>query len=99
MINYQKIIIIGNTTDKAKIFEPEKKKRYCDFVLAVNRSRDWVDYLPVRCFDSLVETALKIKKGGMSVFVEGRVTITSYTVKDGTFKKSGRVIASQILLL
>ena len=97
-MNYQKFIAIGNATDQAKVHTPEGKKRYVDFTIAVNRSKDEADFFPVSVFDPLAETALKIKNA-QAVFVEGRLNIRSYKAKDGIVRKSGRIVASWLILL
>lgn len=99
-MNYQKIVLIGNSTDEAKGQKPEGKKPYTDFTLAVNRNRDEADFFRVRAFGQLAETAAKIKKG-QKVFVEGRVEISRYQPKEGEAQSnvSVRVLANWLMLL
>ena len=97
-MDYQKIILVGNATDAAKVQQPEGKTAYTDFTVAVNRSREETDFFPVRYFGTLAEGAVQIKKG-TKVLVEGRVEIGHFSPKEGEAHKTIRVVANIVIVV
>ncbi|MFQ5850977.1 MAG: single-stranded DNA-binding protein [Candidatus Binatia bacterium] len=96
-MNYQKIILVGNATDAAKVAKPEGKTAYADVTVAVNRSHEEADFFPVRAFGKLVDVVAKIEKGA-KVLVEGRVQIDRYSPEEGETRTTVRVLADTIRL-
>lgn len=41
-MDYQKMIVVGNTTKDAEVQQPEGKTTYADFTLAVSLNTDWL---------------------------------------------------------
>ncbi len=97
-MDYQKIILVGNTTDAAKVEQPEDKTAYADFTVAVSRAREETDFFPVRAFGKLADVAAKIEKGA-KVLVEGRVEIDRFTPEEGEARTTVRVLADAIRML
>ena len=97
-MNYQKLILVGNTTGAAKVEKAEGKTAYADFTMAVNRSREEADFFPVRAFGRLTEGASRIEKGD-TVLVEGRVEIDRFTPEGGEPRTTIRVLADAVRLL
>lgn len=93
-MDYQKIILVGNATDGAKMKQGESKTAYADFTVAVRRSREATDFFPVRAF-GLAEKAPSIEKGD-KVLVEGRVEIDRFVPEDGEPRKTIRVLADTV---
>ena len=95
-MDYQKIILIGNTTDAPKVQKPEGKIAFADFSLAVSRGPEReVDFFPVRVFDKLADAAAKIKKGD-KLLVVGRIELNRYTPEDGQPRLTVRVLADTV---
>jgi single-stranded DNA-binding protein len=94
-MNYQKIILIGNTTDKAKVSQPENKTAYADLTVAVNRNPKEADFFPVRLLGSYAEHADKIEKGAR-LLVEGRLQISRFTPEGGKPRTVIRVLADLV---
>jgi single stranded DNA-binding protein len=97
-MDYQKIILIGNATDAAKLEQSEGKTAYADFTVAVRRNREETDFFPVRAFDTLAEKAANVKKGA-KVLVEGRVEIDRFLPEGGQPRKTVRVLADAVLVI
>ena len=94
-MNYQKIILIGNTTDKPNVSRPENKSPYADLTIAVNRVSKGIDFFPVRLFGKYAEHADKLAKGSR-LLIEGRVQIDRYTPEGGEPRTVVRVLADKI---
>lgn len=97
-MDYQKIILVGNATDAAKVGKPEGKTAYADFTVAVRRSHQETDFFPVRCFGNLSKAAARIKKGA-KVLVEGRVEIDRFIPEKGEARKTIRVLADAVRIV
>ena len=98
-MDYQKILLIGNTTDAPKVHRSEGKLAYADFTVAVSRSRDGkTDFFPVRAFDILANRTAKADKGA-KLLVEGRIELDHYTPDNGQPQKTFRVLASTVRLI
>jgi single stranded DNA-binding protein len=93
-MDYQKIILVGNTS-QAKVQKPEGKTPYTDFAVAVSRNREKTDFFPVRCFGKLAEGVAKIGKGD-KVLVEGRIEISQFSPKEGETRTTVRVLADAV---
>ena len=95
-MDYQKIILIGNTTDAPQVQKPEGKIAFADFRLAVRRAPEGeTDFFPVRVFGKLADVAAKIKKG-TELLVEGRIELNRYTPEDGQPRLTVRVLADTV---
>lgn len=94
-MNYQKFILIGNATDKAKVNQPENKTAYADLTVAVSRNPKETDFFPVRLFGKYAEHADKIDKN-RCLLIEGRVQISRYTPESGDPRTVVRVVADLV---
>ena len=94
-MDYQKIILVGNATDAAKVEKSEGKTPYADFTVAVRRNREETDFFPVRAFGRLAEGVARIGKGAR-VLVEGRVEIDRFIPEQGEPRKTIRVLADAV---
>ena len=97
-MDYQKIILVGNTTKDAEVKKPEGKTAYADFTLAVSRTKEQTTFFPVRVFGKLAEACEMIKKGA-KVLVEGKLDIDEYMTEDGGKRISFRILADTYRLL
>jgi single-strand DNA-binding protein len=97
-MDYQKIILVGNTTKTAQINQPEGKIVYTDFTLAVSRTKDETTFFPVRVFGKLAESCQTLKKGA-KVLVEGKLDVSEYTAEDASKRMSFRILADTYRLL
>ncbi len=97
-MDYQKLILVGNTTKDAEIKQPEGKTTYADFTLGVSRTKEQTTFFLIRVFGTLAETCEMVKKGA-KVLVEGKLDIDEYTDKEGQKRMTFRVLADSYRLL
>ena len=97
-MNYQKIILVGNATNAAKVEKSKGKTAYADLTVAVRRNREKTDFFPVRAFGRLAEASSGIGKGA-KVLVEGRVEIDRFVPEQGEPRRTIRVLADQIRVI
>lgn len=97
-MDYQKIILVGNTTKEAEVKKPEGKTAYADFTLGVSRTQEETTFFRVRVIGRLAETCEMVKKGA-KVLVEGKLDISEYTDKEGQKRMTFRVLADTYRLL
>lgn len=62
-MDYQKIILVGNTTKDAEVKQPEGKSAYADFTLAVSRTKEQKTFFPIRVFGKVAEACQEMKTG------------------------------------
>ena len=97
-MDYQKIILVGNTTKDAEVREGEGKTAYADLTLAVSRTKEQTTFFPLRVFGKLAEACRDVKKGAR-LLVDGRLEISDYLDREGQKKMTFRVVADAYRLL
>ena len=95
-MDYQMVLLIGNTTDAPNVQKPEGKTAFADFTLAVSRGHNReTDFSPIRVFGKVAEFAEKIDKGA-KLLVEGRIELGRYTPENGQSQRTIRVVAHTV---
>jgi single-strand DNA-binding protein len=106
MPNYAKIILVGHTCG-----DPETRdvgsKRVANFTVAVNdpfgpKDRDGKPiavFYKISAWERLADVAVKYLKKGDPVMVEGRLSMDSYTTRDGEKRTDPKVHANDLVLL
>ena len=75
-MDYQKVIIAGNTTSDAQARKSkEGEVSYTTFSVAVGEGKDKPTYFPVTAFGKTGETAAQFLTKGKQVLVEGRIEV------------------------
>ena len=75
-MDYQKIILVGNTTADVEAKQSQKGTTYSSFSVAVNDGKEGsVSFFPVVAFGKVAEASAKVLKKGQKVLVEGRIQI------------------------
>ncbi|MGH7327976.1 MAG: single-stranded DNA-binding protein, partial [Polyangiaceae bacterium] len=72
------------------------------FTLAVNRrskQQEETDFIDCVAWDKLAETCNTYLKKGMSVLVDGRLSIRSYETKEGEKRKASEVVVNVMQML
>jgi single-strand DNA-binding protein len=72
------------------------------FSLAINtrsKQQEETMYVDIVAWDKLAETCNTYLKKGMSVLVDGRLSIRSYETKDGEKRKSTEVVCNTMQML
>ena len=89
-MDYQKIILVGNTTADVEAKESKKGNTYASFSVAVNDGKDdAVSFFPVVAFGKVAEASAKVLKKGQKVLVEGRIQLNE--------EKQFSVIANRVV--
>lgn len=85
------VVLVGRLTS-----DPELKQSgehsYCRFTLAVDRrGQEGADFIPCVTFGKTAETAAQWLKKGVRVALDGRISTSTYTDKDGQKRNSWSV--------
>ncbi len=97
-----KILLIGNLTRDPEIRYINNTTAVAKFGLASNRKtkqKDETLFIDVIAWEKLGEFANKFLKKGMSVYVEGRLSIREYENKDGEKRRVTELIARDVQML
>ena len=87
-MDYQKVIVAGNSTVKAEAKKSKKGLTYTNFTVAVNDGGEKATFFPVVAFGKIAEAAAKGVDRGQQVLVEGRIEVNK--------EKGFSIIASRI---
>jgi single-strand DNA-binding protein len=95
MLNMNQVTIAGNLTRDAELKTGTSGKVFATGTVAINDTRDRskVDYVDFIVFAETAENLAKITQKGNNVLLTGRLSVRSYTDKDGNKRKSTEVIA------
>lgn len=99
---YNKIILAGNVTRDPEIRYISTGTASTKFSIAVNRrtkTGDETTYVDIAAWDKLAEICNTYLKKGMSVLVEGRLSIRSYDDKEGQKRKATEVVIDTMQML
>lgn len=93
-MDYQRIIVIGNTTQDAEVKTSEKGEYVLLFVASKTRSGQTI-FFPVFAAGRLSAFAKEIKKGA-PLFIDGTLEQTEYEPEGGEKRKELRIYADTI---
>ena len=93
-MDYQKIIILGNTTRDAEVKRSKDSGNvYADLVVACTARKEGKPvYYPVRVFGKRAQSCERIKKGDR-LLVEGSLEVSEFTDAEGQERRAFRVVA------
>ena len=107
MASYNKVMLMGNLTRDPQLSYTPNQTAVVDFGLAVNRT--WKDqdgsqredtcFVDCTAFARRAETINKYLSKGQPVFIEGRLTYSSWTAQDGTKRSRLRVTVENFQFL
>jgi single-strand DNA-binding protein len=100
--SFNRITLVGNLTRDPEIRYVGSGAAVTKFSLAINtrsKQQEETMYVDVVAWDKLAETCNTYLKKGMSVLVEGRLSIRSYETKDGEKRKSTEVVCNTMQML
>jgi single-strand DNA-binding protein len=100
--SFNKIILVGNLTRDPEIRYVGSGAAVTKFALAINtrsKQQEETMYVDIVAWDKLAETCNTYLKKGMSVLVEGRLSIRSYETKDGEKRKATEVVCNTMQML
>ncbi len=104
--SYNRIILVGNLTRDPEIRYVANGSAVTKFAIAVNRRSKGADetmFVDCVAWDSgnykLADICNNYLKKGMSVLVEGRLSIRSYETKEGEKRKATEVVCDNMQML
>jgi single-strand DNA-binding protein len=100
--SYNKVILVGNLVRDPEIRYIGSGAGVTKFTLAVNRrtkQQEETDYIDIVAWDKLAETCNTYLKKGMSVLVEGRLSIRQYDTKEGEKRKATEIVINTMQML
>ena len=80
-MDYQRIILLGNTTAQAEVKQAKNDTPYALFSVAVGKGKDEAIFFPVTLFGDQAERAGEMLSKGTRVLVEGTVDVNPDTGK------------------
>jgi single-strand DNA-binding protein len=100
--SFNRITLVGNLTRDPEIRYVGSGAAVTKFSLAINtrsKQQEETMYVDIVAWDKLAETCNTYLKKGMSVLIDGRLSIRSYDTKDGEKRKSTEVVANTMQML
>src|SRR5579872_2081140 len=100
--SFNRITIVGNLVRDPEIRYINSGAAVTKFTLAVNRrtkQQEETDFIDCVAWDKLAETCNTYLKKGMSVLVDGRLSIRSYETKEGEKRKAAEVVVNVMQML
>ena len=92
-----KIFLIGRLTKDPQMGQTQSGKTVARFSVAVKKQgQDGADFFDATAFDKTAENVLKYLAKGRQVAVVGRVSIGSYTDRNGVTRKTFDILADQV---
>jgi single-strand DNA-binding protein len=107
MANFNKVLLLGNLTRDPQLTYLPSQTAVVEFGLAINRKYKGQDgsmkeetcFIDCKLFGKQAENLNKFCKKGNPLFVEGRLTLDSWTGKDGSKHSKHRVMVENFQLL
>lgn len=96
------VILIGRITKEIELKKSSTNVSYCQFTIAVNeyiKGEQQTHFLNIVCFGSLAENLNIYSSKGMKIALQGKLTTSSYTNKNGQKVNNVDVIANHITYL
>jgi single-strand DNA-binding protein len=100
--SFNRITLVGNLVRDPEIRYINSGAAVTKFTLAVNRrskQQEETDFIDCVAWDKLAETCNTYLKKGMSVLVDGRLSIRSYETKEGEKRKAAEVVVNVMQML
>ncbi len=100
--SFNRITLVGNLTRDPEIRYVGSGAAVAKFSLAINtrsKQQEETMYVDIVAWDKLAETCNTYLKKGMSVLIDGRLSIRSYDTKEGEKRKSTEVVANTMQML
>ena len=95
-MNVNKVILVGRAGKDPEARETGKGETVANISLATNSGygdNEKTDWHRVTFFGKLANTVIEYVKKGQELYVEGRISYSKYTGKDGVEKYSTSIIA------
>lgn len=96
---FNKVTLVGRISTDLELRYTGSNKAYCRFNLAVNRMNDGTDFIPVTVWGKPAENLVSYQNKGSLIFVDGSISMSNYTDKDGNNRTSFEVMTSNVQFL
>lgn len=106
MASYSKIVLIGNVGNDPTLKVIDANRKVAEFSLAVNETQvsngqrfEKTEWYRISVWNQRADTIVNYVKKGNSIYVEGKLTVRTYTDKEGKERYSLEVLASDFTFL
>lgn len=96
---FNKVTLVGRISTDLELKETSNGKSYCRFNLAVNRMNEGTDFIPVTVWGKPAENLVQYQNKGSLILVDGSISMSNYTDKDGNNRTSFEVMTSNVQFL
>lgn len=96
---FNKVTLVGRISTDLELRYTGSNKAYCRFNLAVNRMNEGTDFIPVTVWGKPAENLVSYQNKGSLILVDGLISMSNYTDKDGNNRTSFEVMTSNVQFL
>lgn len=96
---FNRVILVGRISTDLELRTTSNSKSYCRFNLAVNRMNEGTDFIPITVWGKSAENLVSYQNKGSLILVDGSISMSSYTDKDGNNRTSFEVMTSNVQFL
>ena len=102
---FNKAVIVGRISTDLELRYTGSNKAYCRFNLAVNKNYKneygeyETDFIPVTVWGKPAENLVQYQNKGSLILVDGSISMSNYTDKDGNNRTSFEVMTSNVQFL
>lgn len=96
---FNKVTLVGRISTDLELRYTGSNKAYCRFNLAVNRMNEGTDFIPVTVWGKSAENLVQYQNKGSLILVDGSISMSNYTDKDGNNRTSFEVMTSNVQFL
>ncbi len=96
---FNKVTLVGRISTDLELRYTGSNKAYCRFNLAVNRMNEGTDFIPVTVWGKPAENLVSYQNKGSLILVDGSISMSNYTDKDGNNRTSFEVMTNNVQFL
>ncbi len=96
---FNKVTLVGRISTDLELRYTGSNKAYCRFNLAVNRMNEGTDFIPITVWGKPAENLVSYQNKGSLILVDGSISMSNYTDKDGNNRTSFEVMTSNVQFL
>ena len=96
---FNKVTLVGRISTDLELRYTGSNKAYCRFNLAVNRMNEGTNFIPVTVWGKPAENLVQYQNKGSLILVDGSISMSNYTDKDGNNRTSFEVMTSNVQFL
>lgn len=96
---FNKVTLVGRISTNLELRYTGSNKAYCRFNIAVNRMNEGTDFIPVTVWGKPAENLVQYQNKGSLILVDGSISMSNYTDKDGNNRTSFEVMTSNVQFL